>query len=114
MRKKYKWYQDALARVSVSAGTLSFISSASGVGLFRYRPPRRRTAGSGWGSIVSVVTGAIAKKVFCEVVKHEIRVATCESKANSIKDRVSRALGDNKICDEEFRNIISEVDKYHR
>ena len=32
MRRKYKRYHDALAKVSVTAGTLSFISSASGVG----------------------------------------------------------------------------------
>ena len=32
VRKKYKRYHDFLSKVSVSAGTLSFISSASGVG----------------------------------------------------------------------------------
>ena len=32
---------------------------------------------------------------------------------NSIKDRISKALNDNKISDEEFHNIISEVDKYN-
>ena len=32
---------------------------------------------------------------------------------NSIKDRISKALNDNKISDEEFHNIISELDKYN-
>ena len=36
-----------------------------------------------------------------------------QSKVNSIKDRISKALNDNKISDEEFHNIISEVDKYN-
>ena len=32
---------------------------------------------------------------------------------NSIKDRISKALNDNKISDEEFHNTISELDKYN-
>ena len=32
---------------------------------------------------------------------------------NSIKDRISKALNDNKISDDEFHNIISELDKYN-
>ena len=32
---------------------------------------------------------------------------------NSIKDRTSKGLNDNKISDEEFHNIISELDKYN-
>ena len=66
VRKKYKRYHDFLSKVSVSTGTLSFISSASGVG----------TALSGVGllagaslgaiglicGILSVFTGAVTKK----------------------------------------------------
>ena len=32
VRKKYRRYHDFLSKVSVSAGTLSFLSNASGVG----------------------------------------------------------------------------------
>ena len=83
----------------------------SGVGL---------PAGASLGAIVlicgilSVFTGAVAKKVSHKIVnKHEQTVAICQSKGNSIKDRISKALNDNKISDEEFHNIISEVDKYN-
>ena len=62
---------------------------------------------------MSVLTGAIAKKVSHKVNKHEQTVAICESKVNSIKDRISKALNDNKISDEEFHNIISELDRYN-
>ena len=34
------------------------------------------------------------------------------SKLNSIADRISAALTDDKISEEEFRLILSEVDKY--
>ena len=118
VRKKYKRYHDFLSKVSVSTGTLSFISSASGVG----------TALSGVGlpagasleaiiglicGILSVFTGAVAKKASHKINKHEQTVAICQSKVNSIKGRISKALNGNKISDEEFHNIISEVDKYN-
>ena len=63
--------------------------------------------------ILSVFTGAVAKKVSHKINKHEQTVAICQSKVNSIKDRILKALNDNKISDEEFHNIISEVDKYN-
>ena len=116
VRKKYKQYHDFLSKVSVSAGTLSFISSASGVGtaLSVVGLP----AGASLEAIglvcglLSVFTWAIAKKVSHKVNKHEQTVAICQSKVNRIKNRISKALNDNKISDEEFHNIISELDKY--
>ena len=116
MRKKYKRYHDFLSKVSVSTGTLSFISSAFGVGtaLSGVGLP----AGASLGAIglicgiLSVFTGAVAKKVSHKINKHEQTVAICQSKVNSIKDRISKALNDNKVSDEEFHDIISEVDKY--
>ena len=117
VRKKYKRYHDFLSKVSVSTGTLSFISSASGVGtaLSGVGLP----AGASLGAIglirgiLSVLTGAVAKKISHKVNKHEQTVAICQSKVNSIKYRISIALNDNKISDEEFHNIISELDKYN-
>ena len=117
VRKKYKRYHDFLSKVSVSTGTLSFISSASGVGtaLSGVGLP----AGASLGAIglicgiLSVFTGAIAKMVSHKVNKHEQTVSICQSKVNSIKDRISKALNDNKISDEEVHNIISELDKYN-
>ena len=58
-------------------------------------------------------TGAVAKNVSHKINKHEQTVAICQSKVNSIKDRISKALNDNKVSAEEFHNIISEVDKYN-
>ena len=58
--------------------------------------------------LLSVLTGAIAKKVSHKVNKHEQTVAICQSEVNSIKDRISKALNDSKTSDTEFHNIISE------
>ena len=63
--------------------------------------------------IASVITASGAKKVSKKVIKHEKTLAICESKVNSIKDRISKAQRDNKISDEEFSSILSEVDKYN-
>ena len=44
---------------------------------------------------------------------NQIRVLAV-SKLNSIADRISAALTDDKISEEEFRLILSEVDKYNQ
>ena len=117
VRKKYKRCYNFLSRISTSTGTLSFCFSGSGVG----------TAFSGVGlplaaslgglglicGVVSVIAGEAGKKVSRKVTKHEKTVSVCESKINSLKDRISKALADDNISDEEFNNILAEMDKYH-
>ena len=117
VRKKYKRCYNLLSRISTSTGTLSFCLSGSGVG----------TAFSGVGiplaaslgglglicGVVSVIAGEARKKVSRKVTKHEKTVSVCESKINSLKDRISKALADDMISDEEFNNILAEMEKYH-
>ena len=117
VRKKYKRCYNFLSRISTSTGTLSFCLSGSGVG----------TAFSGVGlplaaslgglglicGVVSVITTASAKKVSRKVTKHEKTVSVCESKINSLKDRISKVLADDMLSDEEFKNILAEMAKYH-
>ena len=62
---------------------------------------------------MSVITGEAGKKVSRKVTKHEKTVSVCESKINSLKDRISKALADDRISDEEFENILAEMEKYH-
>ena len=47
------------------------------------------------------------------MTKHEKTVSVCESKINSLKDRISKALADDRISNEEFENILAEMSKYH-
>ena len=117
VRKKYKRCYNFLSRISTSTGTLSFCLSGSGVG----------TAFSGVGlplaaslgglglicGVVNVITAASAEKVSRKATKHEKTVSVCESKINSLKDRISKALADDMLSDEEFNNILAEMDKYH-
>ena len=62
---------------------------------------------------MSVITGEAGKKVSRKVTKHEKTVSVCESKINSLKDRISKALADDRISDEEFENILAEMSKYN-
>ena len=117
VRKKYKRCYNLLSRTSTLSGTLSFCLSGSGVG----------TAFSGVGlplaaslgglglicGVLSVITGEAGKNVSRKVTKHEKTVSVCESKINSLKDRISKALVDDRISDEEFENILAEMSKYH-
>ena len=104
-------------RISTSSGTLSFCLSGSGVG----------TAFSGVGlplaaslgglglicGVVSVIAGEAGKKAPRKVTKHEKTVTVGLSKINSLKDRISKALADDRISDEEFENFLAEMEKYH-
>ena len=62
---------------------------------------------------MSVITGEAGKNVSRKVTKHEKTVSVCESKINSLKDRISKALADDRISNEEFENILAEMSKYH-
>ena len=117
VRKKYKRCYNLLSRTSSLSGTLSFCLSGSVVG----------TAFSGVGlplaaslgglglicGVLSVITGEAGKNVSRKVTKHEKTVSICESKINSLKDRISKALADDRISNEEFENILAEMSKYH-
>ena len=64
------------------------------------------TAGAG-GKLVS-------RRLQAKARKHDLIRGLAESKLNTITDRISVALNDDKITEEEFRPILSEVDKYNQ
>ena len=117
VRKKYKRCYNLLSRISTSSGTLSFCLSGSGVGTAFSGVGLPLTASlGGLGlicGVVSVITGEAGKKVSRKVMKHEKTVTLGLSKINSLKDRISKALTDDRISDEEFENILAEMEKYH-
>ena len=117
VRKKYKRCYNLLSRTSTLSGTLSFCLSGSGVGtaFSGVGLPLAASLG-GFGlicGVLSVITGEAGKNVSRKVTKHEKTVSVCESKINSLKDRISKALADDRISDEEFENILAEMSKYH-
>ena len=70
------------------------------------------------GAVVCGLLGAggklIGQKLQAKAKKHnQIRILD-DSKLNTIADHISAALAGDKISDEVFRLILSEVDKYHQ
>ena len=53
----------------------------------------------------------IGRRLGVKVRKHDQIRVLAESKLNTIADRISTALTDDKISEVEFRLILSEVDK---
>ena len=70
------------------------------------------------GAIVCGLLGAsgklLGRRLQAKARKHDLIHGLAESKLNTIADRISVALNDDKITEEEFRLILSEVDEYNQ
>ena len=56
----------------------------------------------------------VGRRLQTKARKHDLIRGLAESKLNTIADRISVVLNDDKITEEEFRPILSEVDKYNQ
>ena len=116
--KKYKRTHNLLMKTNAISGTLSVLISGSAVGTSLtvvLIPVGVSLASIGFlFGFVSVLTGLIAKKISLKLNKHHQTVSVCNAKLNTIKDLISKALQDNEISPEEFRLILSEVEKYKK
>ena len=56
----------------------------------------------------------VGRRLQAKARKHDLIRGLAESKLNTIADRISVALNDDKITEEVFRLILSEVDKYNQ
>ena len=92
--------------------------AASGVGLLSTIIAVPVTLGLQAGAIVCGLLGAGGKlvggRLQAKARKHDLIRGLAKSKLNTMADRISVALNDDKITEEEFRLILSEVDKYNQ
>ena len=92
--------------------------AASGVGLLSTIIAAPVALGLQTGAIVCGLLGAggklVGRRLQAKARKHDLIRGLAESKLNTIADRISVALNDDKITEEEFRPILSQVDKYNR
>ena len=56
----------------------------------------------------------VGRRLQAKAKKHDLIRGLAESKLNTVADRISVALNDDKITEEEFCLILSEVDKYNQ
>ena len=105
--------------MSWTDSTLSVASmglATSGVGLLSTIIAVPVAVGLQAGAIVCGLLGAggkfIGQRLGVKARKHDQICVLAKSKLNTIADRISTALTDDKISEEEFRLILSEFDKY--
>ena len=89
--------------------------TVSGVGLMSTIIAAPVALGLQAGAIVCGLLGAggilVGRRLQAKARKHDLIRGLAESKLNTIADCISVALNDDKITEEEFRLILSEVDK---
>ena len=114
--KKYRRGANVVDGLDTRLSVAGAVMAATGVGLLTMLIATSIAIGLQAGAIASGLLGAggrfIYRKLEAKPRKHDQIWVLAVSKLNSIADRISAALTDDKISEEEFRLILSEVDKY--
>ena len=118
MYKKYRRGANVVDGIDTALSVTSVGLAASCVGLLSTIIAAPVALGLQAGAIVCGLLGAGAKlvgrRLQAKARKHDLIRSLAESKLNTIADRISVALNDDKITEEEFRLILSETDKYNQ
>jgi hypothetical protein len=118
VRKKYARSRSIFHGLSVTAGTLSAILTTGGIATTLTGPGLivgiPLSAVGGFFGIVSASCGMVTKKLNKKVSKHEKTIQLIISKKDTISDKVSKALNDDKIDEIEFKHIMYELTKYEK
>ena len=113
--KKYRRGANVVDGLDTGLSVAGAVLAATGVGLLTIIATPI-AIGLQAGAIASGLLGAggrfIYRKLEAKARKHDQIRVLAVSKLNSIADRISAPLTDDKISEEEFRLILSEVDKY--
>jgi hypothetical protein len=67
----------------------------------------------GTGGLSATGNIICGKVLLSKAKKHYQITMLAQSKLSTISDHISKALRDNKISDEEFTLVLSEIDKYN-
>lgn len=62
---------------------------------------------------ISIVGNQVNRKLELKAEKHEKIKTLADAKLNTISDHISKALQDDRISDEEYSLILSEVEKFN-
>ena len=116
--KQYRRGANVVDRTDTALSATSVGLAASGVGLLSTIIAAPVALGLQAGAIVCGLLGAsgklIGRRLQAKARKHDSIHGPAVSKLNTIADRISVALNDEKITEEEFRLILSETDKYNQ
>ena len=116
--KKYRRGANVADGTDTALSVTSVGLAASVVGLLSTIIAAPVALGLQAGAIVCRLLGAggklVGRRLQAKARKHDLIRGLAESKLNTIADRISVARNDDKITEEEFRLILSEVDKYNQ
>ena len=114
--KKYQRRANVVDRLDTALTAASVGLAASGIGLLSTIIVVPVAVGLQAGAIVCGLLGAggklIGRRLQAKAKKHDEICVLAELKLNSIADHISIALNDDKISDEEFCLVLSEINKY--
>ena len=118
MYRKYRRGANVADGIDTALSVTSVGLAASGVGLLSTIIAAPVAIGLQAGTIMCGLLGVGGKlegrRLQAKARKHGLIRGLAESKLNTIADRISVALNDDKITEEEFRLILSEIDKYNQ
>ena len=118
MYKKYRRGANVADGINTALSVPSVGWAASGVGLLSTIIAAPVAIGLQAGAIVCGLLGAggksVGRRLQAKARKHDLIRGLAESKLNTLADCISVALNDDKITEEEFRLILSEVDKFNQ
>lgn len=70
-------------------------------------------AGALVAGLLSIIGAQVNKKLSTKAEKHEKIKVLAEAKLNTICDHISKALKDDKVSDDEYSLILSEISKFN-
>ena len=118
MYRKYRRGANVADGIDTALSVTSVGLAASGVGLLSTIIAAPVTIGLQAGPIVCGLLWAggklVGRRLQAKARTQDFIRGLAESKLKTIADRISVALNDNKITEEEFRLILSDVDKYNQ
>ena len=116
--KKYRRGANFVDGFDTAFSVTSVCLAASGVGLLATIIAAFVALGLQAGAIVCGLLGAggklVGRRLQAKARKLDLIRGLDESKLNTNADRISVALNDDKTTEEEFRLILSDVDKYNQ
>ncbi|KAH3689664.1 hypothetical protein DPMN_015339 [Dreissena polymorpha] len=118
LSKKYHRAVRVIAGVDNVFVVFSMVLGATGIGVLSTiiaAPIAIAMEGAALGiGLLSIVGSQTNKKLSIKAEKHEKIKTLADAKLNTISDLISKALADDRISDEEYSLILSELDKFNQ
>ena len=109
LKKKYLYLKNSFAVLNYTLLVVSLVAGATGV---LVSPGIILSAVTSSVSIVSMICPALAKKMQSKSKKHSAIQNLAEEKLNTVYCHISKALNDDFISDEEFKQVYDDIESY--